>query len=249
MKLPPFPGELVRYLVERPFTTKTGRQGFQHVYAVVLTPEQRQWLATNYPEHENDKLMKASGLRHSTLHRYAREMHLQKSAEGHHRIMIRQGQKAKRTCEKNGYYASIRGRKPSEQCRAASRQMWQDIRDGKREHPVLKMKREHPRKYRNLIKRRGEARRELFRKELLRDTYGLTRQTHLRLVHQPMTTSQVNHRYNAVKKYNYIVLDLRDPGSEPSDHWLIYYDNDTRRSTRFERNLLRDGFKVLPWEE
>ena len=87
MKLPPFPGELVRYLVERPFTTKTGRQGFQHVYAVVLTPEQRQWLATNYPEHENDKLMKASGLRHSTLHRYARKMHLQKSAEGHHRIM------------------------------------------------------------------------------------------------------------------------------------------------------------------
>ena len=80
MKLPPFPGELVRYLVERPFTTKTGRQGFQHVYAVVLTQEQRQWLATNYPEHENDKLMKASGLRHSTLHRYAREMHLQKSA-------------------------------------------------------------------------------------------------------------------------------------------------------------------------
>ena len=30
---------------------------------------------------------------------------------------------------------------------------------------------------------------------------------------------------------------------------LIYYDNDTRRSTRFERNLLRDGFKVLPLEE
>ena len=23
----------------------------------------------------------------------------------------------------------------------------------------------------------------------------------------------------------------------------------TQRSTRFERNLLRDGFKVLPWEE
>ena len=41
----------------------------------------------------------------------------------------------------------------------------------------------------------------------------------------------------------------RDPGSEPSDHWLIYNDSDTRRSTRFERNLLRDGFKVLPWEE
>ena len=64
-----------------------------------------------------------------------------------------------------------------------------------------------------------------------------------------MTTSQVNHRYNAVKKYGYVVLDLLHPESEPSDRMLIYYDNDTRRSTRFERNLLRDGFKVLPWEE
>ena len=60
---------------------------------------------------------------------------------------------------------------------------------------------------------------------------------------------QMNHRYNAVKKYGYVVLDLRHPDSDPSDRWLIYYDNDTRRSTRFERNLLRDGFKVLPWEE
>ena len=63
MKLPPFPEEL-----ERPFTTKRGRQGCQHVYAVVLTQEQRQWLATNFPEHENDKLMKASGLGWNTLH-------------------------------------------------------------------------------------------------------------------------------------------------------------------------------------
>lgn len=121
MKLPPFPGELKRSLVARPFTTKRGRQGCQHVYAVVLTPEQQQWFVTNFPEHENEKLMKASGLGWSTLHRYAREMHLQKSPEGLHRIMLRQGQKAKRTCEKNGYYDSIRGRKPSEQCRAASR--------------------------------------------------------------------------------------------------------------------------------
>ena len=49
--------------------------------------------------------------------------------------------------------------------------------------------------------------------------------------------------------YGIFRVGVSDPGSEPSDHWLIYYDNDTRRSTRFERNLLRDGFKVLPWEE
>ena len=249
MKLPPFPGELKRSLVARPFTTKRGRQGCQHVYAVVLTPEQQQWFVTNFPEHENEKLMKASGLGWSTLHRLAREMHLQKSPEGHHRIMLRQGQKAKRTCEKNGYYASIRGRKPSEQCLAGTRQMWQDIRDGKREHPIEKMKREHPRKYRNITKRRSESRRELWRKEKLRDIYGLTRQTRLRLVQQPMTTSQTNHRYNAVKKYNYIVLDVQCAGSDPSDRWLIFYDGNTRRAPRFERNLLRDGFKVLPWEE
>ena len=61
--------------------------------------------------------------------------------------------------------------------------------------------------------------------------------------------NRLSRRYLLRMKCGYVVLDLHDPGSDPSDRMLIYYDNDTRRSTWFERNLLRDGFKVMPWEE
>ena len=249
MKLDPFPGELQRPFVDRPYVTKTGRQGCQRVQKVVLTQEQEAWLRKWFPEEENSRLMKASGLSHSTLHRLARKLGLTKSEAGHHRIMLRQGQKSKRTCEKNGYYDSIRGRQVSDACKEGRRKAWQDVRDGKRLHPLAKMKAEHPRKYRNHLKRKSEARRELIRKEKLRDLYGLERKTRLRICHSKMTTRQKNHRHNAVKKYGYIVLDLQHPDAEPTDWRLIYYDHQTLRAPKFERNLLNDGFKVQAWRE
>ena len=249
MKIDPFPGSLQRLFVDRPFTTKTGRQGSARVQKVVLTAEQEAWLRKWFPEEENSRLMKASGLSHSTLHRFARELGLAKSEAGFRRIMLRQGQKTKRTCEKNGWYDSLRGRPMSDACKEGARRMWQEVRDGKRLHPLAKMKAEHPRKYANRSKRIGEARRELIRKEKLRDLYGLERKTRLRIHHYTMTTRQVNHRYNAVKKYGYIVLDLSSPDAEPTDWRLIYYDRDTHRAPKFERNLLNDGFTIQAWEE
>ena len=80
MKIDPFPGELATQLVEHPFITKTGKQGCQRNYTIVLTDEQREWLCRYYPEVEGPVLMQMSGMSHSTLHRFAREMHLVKSA-------------------------------------------------------------------------------------------------------------------------------------------------------------------------
>ena len=134
MKIDPFPGVLTAQFVDRPFTTKLGKAGCQRVKAWVLTDEQRAWLCKWFPEEENSRLMKASGMSHSTLHRFASEFGLTKSPKGWKRIKKRQAAHIKRVCEKNGYYDSLRGRQPSEACRKATAQMWQDIRDGKREH-------------------------------------------------------------------------------------------------------------------
>ena len=115
MKIDPFPGTLTK-------------QPLRHnSMGYVLTDEQRAWLCKWFPEEENSRLMKASGMSHSTLHRFAREFGLTKSPKGWKRIKKRQAAHIKRVCEKNGYYDSLRGKQPSEACRKATAQMWQDI--------------------------------------------------------------------------------------------------------------------------
>lgn len=231
--------------VDRPFTTKLGKEGCQHVKAWVLTDEQREWFCRWFPEEENSRLMKASGMTHSTLHRFARELGLTKSPKGIKRIRKRQAAHIKRVCERNGYYDSMRGRQPSEACLKATAQMWQDIREGKREHPARIMKRENPRKYRKWMENRSKERKETIRKEMRRVLYGMERKTRLKcIVMCKYTRRQVSHRHNALKRGYIIMEDCSEQGGE---RYNIYYDNETKRSPIFERNLLKDGFQLKQW--
>lgn len=233
--------------VDRPFTTKLGKDGCQHVKAWVLTDEQREWFCRWFPEEENSRLMKASGMTHSTLHRFARELGLTKSPKGIKRIRKRQAAHIKRVCERNGYYDSMRGRQPSEACLKATAQMWQDIREGKREHPARIMKRENPRKYRKWMENRSKERKETIRKEMRRVLYGMERKTRLKcIVMCKYTRRQVSHRHNALKRGYIIMEDCSEQGGE---RYNIYYDNETKRSPIFERNLLKDGFHLKQWSE
>ena len=245
MKIDPFPGVLTLQFVDRPFTTKLGKAGCQHVKAWVLTDEQREWFCKWFPEEENSRLMKASGMNHSTLHRFARELGLTKSPKGIKRIRKRQAAHIKRLCERNGYYDSMRGRQPSEACLKATAQMWKDIREGKREHPASIMKRENPRKYRKWMENRSKERKETIRKEMRRVLYGMERKTRLKcIVMCKYTRRQVAHRYNALKR-GYIIMD--DCSEQGGERYNIYYDNETKRSSIFERNLLKDGFHLKQW--
>lgn len=246
MKIDPFPGVLTAQIVDRRYITKTGKTGCQHVNAWVLTDEQREWLCRWFPEEENSRLVAACGLSLSALHRFARELHLTKSVKGMKRIKRRQAQHIKRVCEQNGYYASLRGRMPSEATRKGAAQMWQDIREGKREHPAYIMRRENPRKYRRWMERRSEARKETIRKETRRVLYGLERKTQIRLVMCKYTSSQANHRYNALRRGYFVMEDCSEQSGE---RYNIYYDQDTERSPRFERNLLKDGFTLKEWRD
>jgi len=235
MKIDPFPGTLTK-------------QRLRHnAIGYVLTDEQREWFCRWFPEEENSRLMAACGMSHSTLHRFAREFGLTKSPKGMKRIKRRQAAHNKRVCEKNGYYDSLRGRQPSEACRKGAAQMWQDIRDGKREHPARIMRRENPRKYRKWMERRSQERKEVIRKERRRVLYGMERKTRLKcIVLCKYTKRQVNHRYNALKR-GYIVME--DCSEQSGERYNIYYDDNTQRSTVFEQNLIKDGFHVKEWNE
>lgn len=245
MKIDQFPGVLTSQYVDRPFTTKLGKAGCHRVKVWVLTDEQRAWFCKWFPEEENIRLMAASGMSHSTLHRFARELGLTKSPAGWKRIKKRQAAHIKRVCKKNGYYDSMRGKQPTEACRKTTAQMWQEIREGKREHPVHILKRTNPAKYRKWMERKSEERRETIRQERQRAFYGMERKTRLKcIVMRPYTRRQACHRYNALKRGYFVMEDCSEQSGE---RYNIYYDNETERAPIFERNLLKDGFHIKQW--
>lgn len=234
MKLPPFP---------HPLQMQPGKCGAMTYY---LTAEQEAWLRHWYPVKENGLLMQESGMSHSTLHRFARQLKLKKSARGMHAIKRRQAKSIKKTCEANGYYDSLRGKRPSEAAHQGTLRMWQEIRDGKREHPARIMARENPAKYAAWMQHKSEARKDAIRKEQRRLLYGLPRQTKLaRIVLNKYTRSQTCHRYNALNRGYILTEDCSEQGG---DRYNIYYDDETERSVLFERNCEADGLHILPWK-
>ena len=138
----------------KPFPGTVARTGKYNSY--VLTEEQKEWLIRWFPVTENKRLAKASGLTYSTLHRFARDLGLTKSEKGMRAIKRRQAAHIKRLCMKNGYYDSLKGKAPCKAAHEATRRMWQEIREGKREDPVTIMKRKNPHRYRQWLKRKSE---------------------------------------------------------------------------------------------
>ena len=244
-KMEAFPGILQRVLTDRHFITKTGYHGCQRVYMIVLSPEQEAWLSRWFPEVENSVLMKASGLSHSTLHRFASQLGLSKSEKGLRGILRRQTKKCKQVNERNGYYDSLRGKPVSEECQRGTRKMWEDIKSGLRGHPYDVFRKNHPRRYKAMMEKKSRDRKELVKKEYRRMIYGLERQTKLTgLVLRKYTKSQIGHRYNAMKR-GYILYD--DCSDEGGERYNIYYDENSQRGERFEQNLRKDGFILKPW--
>lgn len=246
MKIEPFPGTPTKQIVDRPFTTRAGRTGCQHVYSVVLTEEQEDWFRHWFPIETNRRLVAASGIKLSTLHRLADDIGLSKDPKALRRNRKRAAAHVKRVCERNGHYDRIRGRKPSEQTRQAVAKMWQDVREGKRENPIKAMWQTNPKKYRQRLEHSSTSFRELYRKERLREELGLRRQTKLLIVEQPYTKRQIHHRHHALLKGYFYMEDCSEQSGE---RYNIYYDEKTKRSEKFERNLQNDGFTVIEWKD
>ena len=187
-----------------------------------------------FPKNTNRRMMTWFGISFSTLQRFKREFGLEKDMKS---IIRQQAKDTKRICEKNGYYASIRGKAPSEACMEATRQL-----RAAGFHPIKQLKANNPRRYKQLMRKKSEQRKELWRKERLRVFYGLDRQTNLRIPTNPMSRRATAQKYAMIKACNYFPDPLGDPH-------VICYDNETQRSARREATAAKHGLKVVEEDE
>lgn len=187
-----------------------------------------------FPKNSNRRLMTWFGISFSTLQRFRRELSLQKNM---HAIRKQLAKDIRKTCEKNGYYDSLRGKAPSEACMEATRQL-----RAAGFHPMKQLKANNPRKYKQLMRKRSEQRKELWRKEQLRAFYGLERQTNLRIPDAPLTHKATAQKHAMIKDCNYFADPLGDPH-------IICYDSETQRSARREATAAKHGLKVVEADE
>jgi len=196
--------------------------------AYYLTPELEERFRKLYPVTINRNMMRMFGISFSTLQRFKRKLGLTKKKST---ITKRQTRITKRVCEKNGYYESLRGQKPSEACIEATKRMrstgW---------HPMDEV-RKNKRRYNRLMQKRSDVRKELYRKERLREHWGLERETNIRIPYSPLGRKRTSFR-STCKAVGYIPGDAYDE----LEKWIIRYDVNTQRSLIREANGIKLGF-------
>ena len=198
----------------------------------VLEDENRERFIKLFPVHSTRRIMQWFGISFSTCQRFKRRLGLQKDMKA---IRKEHARDTKRICEANGWYDSLRGKAPSEAAIEATRRM-----RASGFNPIKEFAKKHPAKYRNLVKKRAEGRKELIRKEHLREKYGLRRQTKLRLTLQPLSHKASGQKYAMIVSCNYFA-DSEHPS------WVCY-DSETRRSPKRESTAMKHGLRIIEGE-
>lgn len=210
------------------------------VHRRVLNDEQREWFLHWFPITENARLSKAMGISEYKVHEFARELGLTKSEAGMRAIRKRRDRAAAKTNERNGCYDRKRGHPPSEATRQGNLRRWEETRQGLRDCPITTLKKRNPKKFKETYEKIRQTHQENFRKERLRMMYGLDRKTRLTIVLlNPYKPSQLAHRYSALRR-GYLLDEDCSEGSP--GRYVIYYDDETKRSAKFEENCIKDGF-------
>ena len=201
--------------------------------AYVLEGELRELFVKNFPIHSNARSMQWFGLSHSTTQRFARGLGLKKDMTRIRKELVRD---IKRTCEKNGYYDSLRGRGMPENALIGLRKLYEGGFSA-----ISRLKEKSPRKYKKYREKMSGSCKEVWRKERLRAKYGLERKTKLNIPFHPMTRAQTCQKHVMIKKYNYF--------ADPDDRHAVCYDSQTRRSERSERTAIRHGLRIVEGSE
>ena len=201
--------------------------------AYVLEGELRELFVKNFPIHSNRRIMQWFGLSHSTTQRFARGLGLKKDMARIRKELVRD---IKRTCEKNGYYDSLRGRGMPENALIGLRKLYEGGFSA-----ISRLKEKSPRKYKKYREKMSESHKDMWRKERLRAKYGLERKTKLNIPFHPMTRAQTCQKHVMIKKYNYF--------ADPDDRHAVCYDSQTRRSERSERTAIRHGLRIVEGDE
>ena len=209
----------------------------------VLNDKQLTWLRRWFPVTENCRLAKVMRISEQKLRDFAVENGLKKTAAGLRAIKRRQTNAMVKTNNRNGCYDRKRGHPVSEATRAGNIKRWEEYRAGLRESTYETLLRRDPKKYKAVSEMRSQNRRKLIEKEKQRIIYGLKRKTKIKVVvMKPYTRSQAYHRYSALKR-GYL-LDEDCSEGQPG-RYVIYYDDETERSEKFEQNCINDGFTFM----
>lgn len=199
------------------------------VMAYCLEGELKELFIKNFPIHSNRRIMQWFGISHSTTQRFARQLGLKKDMK---RIRKELARDIKRACEKNGYYASLRGKAMPENALIGLRKLYEEGFSA-----ISRLKEKSPGKYKKYLEKMSESHKDMWRKERLRAKYGLERKTKLNIPFHPMTRAQTCQKHVMIKKYNYF--------ADPDDPHNVCYDSQTRRSERSERTAIRHGLRIV----
>ena len=180
------------------------------------------------------EMMKLFGVSSSTINRLVKKLELKKDMNT---IRRKWAKAVKKTCEENGYYASLRGRPLPEKARAAYKRKV----DEEGYHPIKHLKATNPRRFKKMCQKRSETRRELVRRERLRMDYGLPRLTNINLVADPISCRASEQKSRMIKAHNYF--------ADPDHRDYICYDSLTDRSPRMEATAIRKGLRVIEAED
>ena len=186
-----------------------------------------------FPKHSNRRLMEWFGISFSTLQRFKKDLGLEKDMTAIRKELAKDVVKI---CRKNGYYDSLKGKRPSEACLAAARKM-----RAEGFNPLRELKEKSPKKFRNVIAKNADKRRALIHKEKLRMKYGLERLTKLRLSEYPMKRAAASQKWAMIHKRNYFAVE-----GEPR---MIAYDCSTQRSERMEATARKHGLEIVKGED
>lgn len=186
-----------------------------------------------FPIHTNRRICTWFGLSHATCHRFARELGLQKDMK---KILREHAKDVKKICEANGYYDSLRGKRPSEACLEATHR-----KRAEGFHPFKQLKKKNPRKYKKVMAKRGEQHKALWESERLRAIYGLEQKTNLRINLNKLSSTAGSQKSQMIKRRNYF--------ADPDHTSWVCYDSQTNRSPRMEATAIKHGLRIVAGED
>lgn len=182
-----------------------------------------------FPIHSNRRICTWFGLSYATCHRFARELGLQKDMTA---IRREHAKDVKKICEKNGYYDSLRGKRPSDACIEGTRR-----KRAEGFHPFKQLKKNNPRKYKKVMAKRGERHKDLWESERRRVLYGLEQKTNLRINLNKLSSTAGSQKSQMIRKHNYF--------ADPDHTSWVCYDSQTDRSPRMEATAIKHGLRIV----
>lgn len=94
-----------------------------------------------------------------------------------------------------------------------------------------------------LRKRLSDIQYKIVRSERLRDKWCLPRKTAYHLPCKIYTKREIRRRWKAITKWGYI------PSDYITERFILFYDENTRRSKKFETYSKKAGFEIKEWRE